>query len=393
MLPAAEWHERGAGYNRFRMAENFLSGLTAGQFLRRHWQKKPLLARQALPEYAALLNRSTLLRLAMRDDVQSRLVLRERGRWQVEHGPFTRRTLANLPQTGWTLLVQGVDQVLPAAKKLLLEFSFVPYARLDDIMVSYAPPGGGVGPHFDSYDVFLLQLAGTRRWRVGSQRDLALLENAPLRILRRFRPQREWLLHPGDMLYLPPRLAHDGIAVDDCLTCSIGFRAPSAQELGVRFLEFLQDRVALKGIYRDPGLGLQEHPSQISPAMIAQLREMLTRIDWNERDIAQFAGQYLSEPKPHVVFDPPQRPLSHRVFAGRAARHGVRLALKTQMLCHGRQIFINGECCTAGAAAARLLLQLADRRCLPPHAGVGAEALRWLYQWYRAGYIKLNGEE
>lgn len=375
------------------MAENFLSGLTAGQFLRRHWQKKPLLARQALPEYAALLNRSTLLRLAMRDDVQSRLVLRERGRWQVEHGPFTRRTLANLPQTGWTLLVQGVDQVLPVAKKLLLEFSFVPYARLDDIMVSYAPPGGGVGPHFDSYDVFLLQLAGTRRWRVSSQRDLALLENAPLRILRRFRPQREWLLHPGDMLYLPPRLAHDGIAVDDCLTCSIGFRAPSAQELGVRFLEFLQDRVALKGIYRDPGLGLQEHPSQISPAMIAQLREMLTRIDWNERDIAQFAGQYLSEPKPHVVFDPPQRPLSHQVFAGRAARHGVRLALKTQMLCHGRQIFINGECCTAGAAAARLLLQLADRRCLPPHAGVGAEALRWLYQWYRAGYIKLNGEE
>jgi 50S ribosomal protein L16 3-hydroxylase len=375
------------------MAENFLSGLTAGQFLRRHWQKKPLLARQALPEYAALLNRSALLRLAMRDDVQSRLVLRERGRWQVKHGPFTRRTLANLPQTGWTLLVQGVDQVLPAAKKLLLEFSFVPYARLDDIMVSYAPPGGGVGPHFDSYDVFLLQLAGTRRWRVSSQRDLALLENAPLRILRRFRPQREWLLHPGDMLYLPPRLAHDGIAVDDCLTCSIGFRAPGAQELGVRFLEFLQDRVALKGIYRDPGLGLQKHPAQISPAMIAQMRKMLMRIDWNERDIAQFAGQYLSEPKPHVVFDPPQRPLSHRVFASRAARHGVRLALKTQMLCHGRQIFINGECCTPGAAAARQLRQLADRRCLPPHAGVGAEALRWLYQWYRAGYIELNGEQ
>jgi 50S ribosomal protein L16 3-hydroxylase len=372
------------------MAEKFLSGLTAGQFLRRHWQKKPLLARQALPEYASLLDRSTLLRLATRDDVQSRLVLRERGRWQVEHGPFGRRALASLPRSGWTLLVQGVDQVLPAAKKLLLEFSFVPYARLDDIMVSYAPPGGGVGPHFDSYDVFLLQLAGTRRWRVSSQRDLALVENAPLRILRRFRPQREWLLHPGDMLYLPPRLAHDGIAVDDCLTCSIGFRAPSAQELGVRFLEFLQDRMALKGIYRDPGLGLQKHPSRIGPAMIAQMRKMLARIDWNEGDIAQFAGQYLTEPKPHVVFDPPQRPLSQRAFAGRADRHGVQLALKTQMLCHQRQVFINGERCTPGAAAARLLLQLADRRCLPPRAGAGVEALRWLYQWYRSGYIEIG---
>lgn len=372
------------------MIANLLAGLSSEQFLHRHWQKKPLLAPQALPGYGNLLDRDMLFRLAMRDDAQSRLVMRVRNRWQVSHGPFTRRDFSRLPKSGWTLLLQGVDQLLPAAKTLLLEFSFIPYARLDDIMVSFAPPGGGVGPHFDSYDVFLLQLAGSRRWRISRQSDLSLVKNAPLRILRRFRPQREVLLHPGDMLYLPPRFAHDGIAVDDCLTCSIGFRAPSAQELGVRFLEFLQDRLELKGSYTDPGLKLQKHPSYIGNAMIRQMKKMMARIDWNEMDIAQFAGRYLSEPKAHVIFEPPRRPLARRSFARQAVEHGVKLDLKTQMLCHHRQIFINGECCAVSAVAARLLLQLADRRFLPPRSRIDAESSDWLYQWYRAGYIELD---
>ena len=372
------------------MTKKLLSGLAKSAFLRQHWQKKPLLARQALPEYKELLDRDALFGLAARDDVQSRLVIRSRDCWQVEHGPFPRRDLAQLPKSRWTLLVQGVDQVLPAARRLLDNFAFIPYARLDDVMVSYAPPGGGVGPHFDSYDVFLLQLAGTRRWRVSAQRDLSLVEKAPLRILRRFRPQREWLLAPGDMLYLPPRYAHDGIAVDDCLTCSVGFRAPSAQELGSRFLEFLQDRLALKGMYRDPDLQLQRHPAQISAAMLRQMQHMIGSIRWQERDIAQFAGQFLTEPKPHVVFDRPRRPLTPITFAARAARHGVRLALKTQMLCRGCQVFINGECCEVSSTAARLLLRLADYRHLPPRAAIGTEAGHWLYQWYRAGYIELD---
>ena len=372
------------------MSKKLLSGLAKPAFLRQHWQKKPLLARQALPGYTGLLDRDALFGLATRDDVQSRLVIRSRGRWRVEHGPFARRDLTRLPKSHWTLLVQGIDHVLPGARQLLDNFAFIPYARLDDVMVSYAPPGGGVGPHFDSYDVFLLQLAGTRRWRVSAQRDLSLVENAPLRILRRFQPQREWLLAPGDMLYLPPRYAHDGIAVDDCLTCSIGFRAPSAQELGTRFLEFLQDRLALEGMYRDPDLKLQRHPAQIGTAMLRQMRRMISHIRWQERDIVQFAGQFLTEPRPHVVFDRPHRPLASKAFATRAARHGVCLALKSQMLCRGRQLFINGECCEVGSTAARLLLRLADHRRLPPRAAIGTEAAHWLYQWYRAGYIELD---
>jgi len=375
------------------MINKLLSGLDESAFLRRHWQKKPLLARQSLPDYTGLLGRDALFGLAARDDVQSRLVIRNRGRWRVEHGPFIKRELARLPKTGWTLLVQGVNHVLPQAQELLLEFSFIPYARLDDVMISYAPPGGGVGPHFDSYDVFLLQLSGTRRWQVSAQRDLSLVEDAPLRILSRFRPQREWLLDPGDMLYLPPRYAHDGIAVDECVTCSIGFRAPGAQELGTRFLEFLQDRLALEGMYRDPDLKPQRHPAEIGSPMLRQMQRMIGRIRWREQDIVQFAGQYLTEPKPHVVFEPPHRPLAPKAFAARAARQGVRLALKTQMLCRGRQFFINGERCEAGKEAARVLLQLADRRRLPPRAAGGDEARYWLYQWYRAGYIEMDGKQ
>ncbi|OGA45769.1 MAG: cupin [Betaproteobacteria bacterium RIFCSPLOWO2_12_FULL_62_58] len=375
------------------MTQKILVGLSVRAFLRRHWQKKPLLARRALPHYAKLVTRDALFALAARDDVQSRIVSRTRNRWQVAHGPFSKRELARLPARGWTLLVQGINQMLPAAQALLLEFAFIPYARLDDVMVSYAPPGGGVGPHFDSYDVFLLQLAGTRRWRISSQRDLALIENAPIKVLRDFHPEREWLLAPGDMLYLPPRIAHDGIAIDHCLTASVGFRAPGAQELGARFLEFLQDELALKGIYRDPELQVQHHPARIGGGMLQKVRRMLGQIDWRASDILRFLGQYLTEPKPHVFFTPPARPLTAAAFARRAARLGLQLDLKTQMLFRGRQVFINGERCQVGRAATPLLARLADRRRIAAPLALDAEAAHWLYQWYRAGYIELDTRE
>lgn len=375
------------------MMQEILAGLSVRAFLRRHWQKKPLLARQALPHYGKLVTRDVLFALASRDDAQSRIVSRSRGRWQVAHGPFSKRQLARLPARGWTLLVQGINQVLPAAQDLLHEFAFIPYARLDDVMVSYAPPGGGVGPHFDSYDVFLLQLAGTRRWRVSSQRDLALTENAPIMVLRNFRPEREWLLAPGDMLYLPPRCAHDGVAVDPCLTASVGFRASGAQELGARFLEFLQDELVLDGIYRDPDLQVQHHPARIGGGMLQKVRRMLDRIDWRTSDILRFLGQYLTEPKPHVFFTPPARPLTAAAFARRTRRLGIRLDLKTQMLFRRRQVFINGERCEVGRAAMPLLTKLADRRRLSAPLALDAEAAHWLYQWYRAGYIDLDTRE
>jgi len=376
----------------FVMIHSGLAGLSAGEFLRRHWQKNPWLARDALPECAAILQRGDLFELAGREDLDSRLVLRSGSRWQLRHGPFARRDFAKLPRTGWTLLVQGVDHALPAARELLERFAFIPYARLDDVMESYAPPGGGVGPHFDSYDVFLLQGEGRRRWRIGRQRDLGLVPGAPLRILRRFRPSREWVVQPGDLLYLPPRCAHDGIAVSDCITYSIGFRAPGAQELGARFLEYLQEQLRLEGIYSDPGLKPQRRPARLGDDMVGKVRNVLRRIHWSDVDAMRFLGCYLTEPKASVLFARPSRPLAKSAFLVRAARGGARLALPSRMLFRGNTLFINGEAHAPGTAAARQLSRLADRRSLPPLARLDRESAQLLYQWYRAGYINLGDE-
>lgn len=349
-----------------------------------------MLARRALPQHADLVRRETLFGLAAREDLESRLVLRSGGRWRVHHGPFSRRDLARLPRAGWTLLVQGVERALPEAWKLLQEFASIPYWRLDDLMVSYAPAGGGVGPHFDSYDVFLLQGGGSRRWQVSQQRDLALREGAPLKLLRRFRPQQEWVLHPGDLLYLPPRCAHDGVAIEDCITYSIGFRVPSAQELGDRFLEYLQEHLRLAAPWTDPRPAPARRPARLEEAVLRRAVALLGRIRWSGNDIARFLGCCLTEPKPQVVFARPVRPLTGRAFVARARRAGLRLAPATRMLHRGGTLFINGEECAVAPAAARLLAALADRRSLPPHAPLDRESARRLYQWYRAGYIELD---
>jgi 50S ribosomal protein L16 3-hydroxylase len=284
--------------------------------------------------------------------------------------------------------VQGVNLFVPAAQQLLSRFDFVPYSRLDDLMVSYAPSGGGVGPHYDSYDVFLLQGPGQRRWKVGRQDDLTLVDGAPLKILRRFVPQGECVLGPGDMLYLPPGFAHDGVAVDTCYTYSIGFRAPSNQELVSQFLIFLEERLNPSGRYQDPKLAAQAHPARIGSAMIAQVQRTLGKIRWNRRDVAEFLGTYLTEPKPQVLFSPPRNPIALKAFLRNARSRGLELALPAQMLYSGSRLFINGESLAIDAAEARPLRALADARRLAgrkvPRSGTAAEAL---YHWYRSGYI------
>ena len=195
-----------------------LGGLTAKQFLSQFWQRKPLLIRNAISDFKGVVQASELFALAERPDIESRIVRRDRGTWKVHEGPISRAQLGRLPRSDWTILVQGLNLEVPEADALLRMFGFLPHARLDDVMVSYARPGGGVGPHFDSYDVFLLQGEGRRRWSIAKRYDPALRPGAPLRILRRFEPEQEWLLEPGDMLYLPPGWAHDGIALEPCFT-------------------------------------------------------------------------------------------------------------------------------------------------------------------------------
>lgn len=368
--------------------------LTAKKFLRDYWQKKPLLIRQAFPHFPGLLDRRQLIALACSPDIQARLVTQQRGKFDLRHAPFKAadfdRLDKNAGQTRWSVLVQGVNHYLPEAASLLQYFSFIPHARLDDLMVSYACKGGGVGPHFDSYDVFLLQGPGRRRWQISAQTDRTLKAGAPLRILRNFRAEQEWLLEPGDMLYLPPGYAHNGIAEEDCMTYSVGFRAPAFQELAEQFLVYLQDRIAVDGMYADPALKMQTHPSEISMAMVRQVGQALKQVRWDTEDIANFLGCYLSEPKPHIFFDTPERPLKLAKFSRVIQTNGMRLALRTQMLCHAGWIFMNGEAHPVNQEDYALLRTLADQRKSPALENSSPELIELLYQWYLAGYIHVS---
>jgi 50S ribosomal protein L16 3-hydroxylase len=367
-----------------------LDGLTPAAFLRRHWQKRALLVRQAIPGFPGCLRPSELFALAARDDVESRIVLRDRGRWSTQEGPFRKSAFRQLPDTGWTVLVHGVNLRVPAADALLRRFAFIPYARLDDLMVSYAVPGGGVGAHFDSYDVFLLQGDGRRRWRVGRQRDLSLRRGAPLKVLARFRPSASWMLYAGDMLYLPPDHAHEGVAIDACMTYSIGFRAPSAQELGTAFLDSLRDSIALEGRYADPDLAVAAEPARIGARMQAECGAMLAAMRWDRTTIARFVGCYLTEPKPSVVFDRPQHPAALRRFVLMARRRGLRLDPRTQILYDGRNVYVNGAALAWPQDVGTALKRLANRRRVPGADLSGATVLRILHEWYRDGFLDFD---
>ena len=277
-----------------------LGGLTAREFLRDYWQKKPLLIRQAIPEFESPLSPDELAGLALEEEIESRLVI-EHGEqpWELKRGPFTEDTFQNLPERDWTLLVQAVDQFIPEVAELLDNFRFLPSWRIDDVMISFAAPGGGVGPHFDNYDVFLLQAHGTRRWRIGQMcdADSALLEHADLRILADFQETQERVLEPGDMLYLPPRLAHFGTAEDDCMTYSIGFRAPSAAEVLTHFTDFLAQFLSDEERYSDADYQPLGDPQQIRHDALDRLKALLAEHMSDERLLLTWFGQFMTEPR------------------------------------------------------------------------------------------------
>jgi len=364
-----------------------LRGLTPAQFMRRHWQRRPLLIRAALPGFVPLLSRARLFALARSADVESRLVTRTaRGAWTLAHGPFPRAAFPPATRPGWALLVQGVDLHDERARDLLSEFRFVPDARLDDLMISWASDGGGVGPHVDSYDVFLLQAFGRRRWRIARRFDPALRRDAPLKVLRRFSAEQEHVLEPGDMLYLPPDWAHDGAAVGgDCMTYSIGFRAPRRAELAAELVERLLDRHAgdESPLYRDP-----RQPATSTPARIpGPLREFASagarRLVASRRELGRVLGEALTKPKAQVRFD--ARPRRWRSAA-------VVLDRRTAMLYDDEHVFINGGSYRVAGKDAAFLRRLADRRHLDARAvsAASADARALLRDWLRAGWLRLE---
>ena len=270
----------------------------ADEFLQEYWQQKPLLIRQALPGYISPISPDELAGLALEEEVESRLVEGGSNNWSLRHGPFTEQDFLDLSEQDWTLLVQGVDLWVPQVQQLLKRFDFLPPWRLDDVMVSFACPGGSVGPHFDQYDVFLLQVEGTRRWQIGGHCDgnTPLQADCPLRVLESFSSQREWLLEPGDMLYLPPGIAHWGVAESECLTYSIGFRSPSiADLLGDLAVELMAQGYDAQ--YRDPAMTQALAGPDIAQAFVAQAKQQLWQAIDNDDLIGDWFARFMTAPK------------------------------------------------------------------------------------------------
>ncbi len=368
-----------------------LGGMSAEYFFRHYWHKKPLLIRQAIPDFQTPVTRDALFALAQQAQVESRLIQQQRGRWRLQHGPFASTDLPSRRQRNWTLLVQGVNLHHTLADQLLQQFRFIPDTRLDDLMISVAGDGGGVGPHFDSYDVFLLQAAGQRQWDISTQANLDLVEGVPLKILKNFKPEQRWVLEPGDMLYLPPQVAHDGVALGECMTWSIGFRAPNYQEIGQAFLEYLADTIDLPGRYADPRRSASAHPAWIDDSWIAAVQQSFKRIAWNPATLRNFLGEYLSSPKPTTFFVPPTAPLSLARFRQQLTEAHIVLNARTRMLYRTPELFINGESFTISHQEAALLKKLANQRTISGAKILPSEVLvTTFHAWYCAGWIGLG---
>lgn len=390
-----------------------LAGLTPTQFMRRYWQKKPLLVRGALPNFEPFLSRPALFKLAAQAHVESRLIVQTDQSWTLKHGPVSPKSLPPLNQEGWTLLVQGVDLHEAAGHALLQQFRFVPDARLDDLMISFATLGGGVGPHFDSYDVFLLQASGRRRWRIGRQKDFSLQANVPLKILQNFEPEEEFVLEAGDMLYLPPRYAHDGIAEAgigpdgksaDCMTYSIGFRCPIQSELASEMLhrlaEFGEDDATsacgeeaspaptrLPRMYRDPTQPATATPAALPECLVSFAHQAVLEALKDPLALACALGEYMTEPKSSVWFDEPEQPWDGE--AAKAGHSSIALDARSRMMYDSDHVFINGESYRAKGADARLMQQLADQRHLTGRdlRKAGKSAISLLGDWHEAGWL------
>ncbi|CAN5478073.1 cupin domain-containing protein [soil metagenome] len=363
-----------------------LAGLSPRQFMKRHWQKKPLLVRHAISGFKPLLDRAGLFSLAGDEAVEARVVVHAAKGWTMRKGPFKRRSLPPVSQPRWTLLVQGVDLHHDGIHGLLQQFRFVPDARLDDLMISYATDGGGVGPHVDSYDVFLLQAYGERRWRISKQQDLSLVEGVPLKILENFEPEQEFVLGPGDMLYLPPGYAHDGVAQGECMTYSVGFRAPArgelARELLQRIAEDAEDAAGM-AMYRDGSQPPVESPGAVPASLVDYAQQALQAVLADRDMLPRAMGEYLTEPKSNVWFDAPETSTAF------GADRALVLDRRTRMMHDARHVFINGESYRAAGRDATLMRRLADTRRLDTRdlAGASEDARVLLSTWFEAGWL------
>ena len=343
---------------------HILGKISNDVFLKKYWQKKPLLIRDAIKNFKSPITEKDLFRIAQNENAISRLIEFKRGIWQVKYGPFKKLDLPKKINTPWTILVQNMNHHLPFAESFLNLFKFIPYARLDDLMVSFATKKGSVGPHFDSYDVFLFQAKGEREWKISEQKKFSLDKKSAIKIITNFKTKNTWVLKPGDMLYLPPNVGHWGISQsDDCLTYSIGFRAPGTFEIQSKFLDFIQDNLITNknDLYKDPNLNLQKNPAEINSNMIKKIQRIVNQLRWNTNSINNFIGQLLTEPIEGAVFET-SKSMTAEVFIKDLIKKPLKLNPKTRMLFIKNNFYINGELIEADKKSIMYLKQLANDR-------------------------------
>ena len=373
-----------------------LGGLSAEAFLRRYWQKKPLLVRGAFPGFVDPVTPEELAGLACEDAIESRLVRGRGKRWSVAWGPQSEEIFADLPDKTWTLLVQEVNRWVPEAAALLEPFSFLPNVRVDDVMVSYAVPGGSVGAHLDSYDVFLVQGAGERRWQWHSTptKDRRFVEGLDLRILATFEPDEDEVLGPGDMLYLPPGFAHHGVAVSPCLTYSVGFRAPSAAEAWSSFAVAAARASSDPTLLADPPLRPAENPGAIPPELLRRVRALVRSLDMSDAAIDRWYASFATRLKPGHTLTAPRRPLPEaKILAGLATRTVVRTeegrwAFLPEPEGKGLRLYVGGSEIAVPASAAGLARTLTSRRQHPGLAPRNAAEKALIVRLFSLGALR-----
>ena len=349
---------------RLNRKTHILGKTSVNDFLKNYWQKKPLLIKNAIPNFVSPITESDLFIIAQNEEAVSRLIEHKQGIWQVKYGPFKKSDLPKKTNIPWTILVQNINHYFPFAESFLNLFKFIPYARLDDLMISYATKKGSVGPHFDSYDVFLFQAQGAREWKISDQKKFTLDKQSSIKIITNFKSKNSWVLKPGDMLYLPPNIGHWGISQsDDCVTYSIGFRAPGTFEIQSKFLDFIQDHLITNEneIYKDPNLTPQKNPAEISSNMTKAMRNIVDSLRWDKSSINHFIGQLLSEPIENSIFET-RKPLSLKAFEKSIVHKTLRLNSKTRMLFIKNNFYINGEFIKIDKKYTSFLKQLANDR-------------------------------
>lgn len=368
------------------------------EFLRDYWQKKPLLIRQAIPDFESPLDADELAGLACEDGIESRLIVQRDGEYQLEQGPFKAKRFSRLPERDWTLLVQDVEKHLPQFAAWLDQFNFLPHWRVDDLMISHAAIGGGVGPHTDAYDVFLLQAKGRRRWSIAENYNPDIIPGMDVKVLKEFSAEQSWDLEPGDMLYLPPDIAHEGVALDDdCMTWSIGFRAPSLRDMFLDFSEWMYQQLPEDVMYTDADLTKSESgEGKISPAAFARMRKLLRNaLDTDEHTMNSWFGQFMTEPKPWLITEPSEDTPSADRFRSRLASGDVLLRDSRAQLAWSESnndviLFVNGEAWRTDTRMNGLLELLCTQRrytssLLDEYLGEAGVAL--LMRLHRAGAI------